>query len=133
MRTRILSIITIVAIPLFSMGCSKQVSFKDDIKPILTSNCVMCHDGSNGVGFVKSGFSVQSYNSFMKGTKFGPVIVAGDSISSTLYRLIDHMADPKIQMPPHHDTTLAEQKLKPLTSAQIETIKTWIDQGAKNN
>jgi hypothetical protein len=132
MQTRILSIIIIAAIPVFGTGCSKQVSFRDDVKPILVSNCLTCHVGG-GEGTAKSGFSVQSYNSLMKGTKYGSVIVPGDSISSTLYRMIDHKVDPKIQMPPHHDEALAKQRFDPLTPIQIETIKTWIDQGAKNN
>jgi hypothetical protein len=69
----------------------------------------------------------------MSGTRFGKVVEPGDSLSSSLYRLIDHQADPKIQMPPHHEQALAEGKMSSLSGAQINTIKTWIDQGAKNN
>ena len=132
MRSHILSIIIVASIPFFSTGCSEQVSFNKDVKPILTSSCLQCHDGS-GEGSSTSGFNVEDYNSLMEGTKFGPVVVAGESSSSTLYRLINHKADPKIQMPPHHDVTLAEGRAAPLKDAQIETIKMWIDQGAKNN
>ena len=132
MRTHLLIIAIIASIPVFSTGCSQQVSFNDDVKPILTASCLQCHNGS-GEGSEKSGFNVQDYNSLMKGTKFGPVVVAGESASSTLYRLISHKADPKIQMPPHHDITLTEGRAEPLNKAQIETIKNWIDQGAKNN
>ena len=132
MNMRTLSIIIVASITVFSTGCSKQVSFDKDVKPILTASCLQCHDGS-GEGSSASGFNVQSYDSLMKGTKFGPVIVAGDSVSSTLVRLIDHRADPKIQMPPHHDITLTEGRAEALTEAQIDTIKTWIDQGAMNN
>ena len=132
MNIHTLGIIIIAAIPVFTTGCSKQVSFSNDVNPILTSNCLSCHDGS-GEGSEKSGLSLQDYNSLMKGTTLGAVIVAGDSASSTLYRLIDHKADPKIQMPPHHDDSLAEGRMNPLTPDQIETIKIWIDQGAKNN
>lgn len=131
MQSRMLNII-IVAIPAFIIGCSNQVSFKDDVKPILTSKCLSCHDGT-GEGSTKSGFNVQDYTTLMKGTKNGPVIVPGSSASSTLYRLIDHKADPKIQMPPHHDVALAEGKAEPLKDAQISIIKQWIEQGAKNN
>ena len=132
MQTRILSIIIIAVIPFFGTGCSKQVSFKDDVNPILVSSCLMCHDGE-GEGIVTSGFSVQSYDSVMKGTKYGPIIVPGDSASSTLYRLVGHEVDPKIEMPPHRNTSLAEGRSEPLTPGQIETIKVWIDQGAMNN
>jgi hypothetical protein len=131
MRTRALSIVIIAAIPFIGAGCSKQVSFNNDVNPILVSNCLTCHVG--GEGSVKSGFSVQNYNSLMKGTKFGPVIVPGDSESSTLFRVIAQKVAPEIQMPPHHDESLAEGRLEPLTPEQVETIKAWIDQGAKNN
>ncbi len=132
MQTRMLCIIIIAAIPVFGTGCSKQVSFKDDVQPILVSNCLICHLGG-GEGSTKSGFSVQSYKSLMKGTKFGPVIVPGESESSTMYRLVAQKVEPEIQMPPHHDESLAEGRLEPLTPEQVETIKMWIDQGAKNN
>ena len=132
MRSHILRVIIIASIPVFNAGCSKQVSFSADVQPILTASCLECHDGS-GEGSETSGFNVTDYDSLMKGTQFGPVVVAGDSVSSTLYRLVSHKADKKIQMPPHHDVTLAEGRAEPLTTVQIETIKNWIDQGAKNN
>ena len=69
----------------------------------------------------------------MKGTKYGPVVVAGSSVTSTLFRSISHKTNTKIQMPPHHDTSLAEGRTDPLTEKEIATIGNWIDQGAKNN
>ncbi len=132
MRTSILSIAPVIAILIIGTGCTKPVSFKDDIQPILVSNCMVCHIGS-GEGSAKSGFSVQNYDSLMRGTKFGPVIVSGDSESSTLYRMVAQKVAPEIQMPPHHDKSLAEGRLEPLTPEQVETIRMWIDQGAKNN
>jgi len=132
MKTRIRSIIVFTAIPFFNVGCSLPVSFNKDIKPILVANCLACHDGS-GEGSSASGFNVQTYDSVMQGTKYGPVIVPGNSESSTLYRLIAHKVDPKIQMPPHHDEGLAKGREDELTPRQIEFIGKWIDQGAKNN
>jgi hypothetical protein len=132
MQTRIPSIVIIAAITVFATGCSKEVSFKNDVKPILTSNCLECHTGG-GEGSDKSGFSVYDYNSIMRGTKYGSVIVAGDSVSSTLYRIVAQKVAPEIQMPPHHGESLAKGRLEPLTPEQVETIKMWIDQGAKNN
>ncbi len=122
----------VMAIAVVSAGCSQEVSFQKDVNPILQENCLSCHDGK-GEGIEASGFSVQSYDDLMKGTKFGQVVVPGDSLSSSLYRLIDHQADPKIQMPPHHDETVAAGKMNSLSGEQINIIKSWIDQGAKNN
>ena len=132
MQIRIRGIIIIVAISLFSVSCSLPVSYSKDIKPIFVANCLECHDGS-GEGSSASGFSVKTYDSIMNGTKYGPVVVPGSSESSTLYRMVAHKVDEKIQMPPHHKEALAAGKGKPLTERQIEYIGKWIDQGAKNN
>lgn len=113
-------------------GCSREVSFEKDVMPILSSSCLSCHDGS-GEGSSASGFSVSNYADVMAGTKFGEVVIAGDSASSTLYRLIGHKADPSIHMPPHHDSSNASVKVDPLSDAQVETIRLWIDQGALDN
>jgi len=132
MQTRIYSILIIATIAFFSVSCSKPVSFNKNIKPILVANCLSCHDGS-GEGSATSGFSVQTYDSVMKGTKYGPVVVPGSSVSSSLYRMVAHKVDPKIQMPPHHDEALAKGREDALTPRQIELIEKWIDQGAKDN
>ena len=124
--------LSFLAIAVLSTGCSQQVSYQNDVNPILQANCLSCHDGQ-GEGVQASGFSVRTYDDLMQGTKFGEVVLPGDSLSSSLYRLIDHQADRKIQMPPHHEEALASGKLSSLSAEQINTIKTWIDQGAKNN
>ena len=132
MRTRMRSIVIIAVTSLFIVSCSLPVSFDKDIMPILVANCLTCHDGS-GEGSSASGFSVQSYSSIMKGTKYGPVIIPGSSESSTLYRLVAHKVDTEIQMPPHHKDGMAEGRQESLTPRQVEFIAKWIDQGAKDN
>lgn len=127
------SIISLLVVAfLLGTGCTRQVSFSQDVRPMLNAKCLSCHDGS-GEGSTQSGFSVKTYDSLMTGTKLGKVIVPGDAVSSTLYRLIAHKASPEIQMPPHHGQSLAKGKAEPLTEGEIATIKQWIDQGAKNN
>ena len=34
-----------LAIAVFSAGCSQDVSYKNDVDPILQANCLSCHDG----------------------------------------------------------------------------------------
>ncbi|MFQ5755307.1 MAG: c-type cytochrome domain-containing protein [Acidiferrobacterales bacterium] len=104
-------------------GPQPQLSYQADIRPILKKNCYECHL-PGGQGYEKSGFSLGSYEHLMKGTKFGEVIIPGSSISSSLYLMIAGKTDPSIRMP-YHGMPLSEQ--------EIETIKIWIDQGAKNN
>jgi len=104
-------------------GCSSEVSFQQDVYPIPQRRCVSCHR-AGGDGYMASGFNVDNYESFMKGTKFGPIVQPGSSISSTLMRMLEHKTDSSIFMP-HGEN--------PLSPEQIEKIATWIDNGAKNN
>ncbi len=114
------------------VGCERPVSFADDVQPIFDAYCVECHDQS-AEGSATSGFSLQDYDSVMKGTKFGPVVIAKSSPSSALYLVVAHKTEPEIHMPPHHKDAWAEGRGTPLSDNQIEIIRTWIDQGAVNN
>ena len=107
-------------------GCAREeaVSFSQDVKPIVDKNCLACHK-EGGKGFEASGFSMVTYDDLMKGTKFGPMIISGDSAGSNMIVLMEGRADPSISMP--HGT------LDPVRKADIETFRLWIDQGAKNN
>ena len=100
------------------------VSFASDVKPILQKRCGECHaPGQPGYEASQLGFA--TYDELMKGTKFGPVVVPGDSLGSNLIILVEGRADPSIAMP-HGDN-------EPLLKGEIETLKVWIDQGAVNN
>jgi len=104
-------------------GCGdKPLTYQADIKPILDANCVSCHV-PGGTGYDQTGLQLDSYDALMKGTKLGPVVVAGSSVSSTLYRLVSGQADPSIRMP-HGQGALPD--------AEVSKIAAWIDQGAKN-
>lgn len=107
-------------------GCSKaepQLSFAKDVQPLLDSRCGGCHVPGQ-VGYEASGLSVASYEALLKGTKFGPVVLPGDPLSSTLTMLVEGRADPSIRMP-HGGAALpaAEQKI----------LRDWVAQGAMNN
>jgi len=123
MFNHILSAVLLLFMLAWSSACTQKVSFVSDVKPILDDHCLECHVKGKE-GYEKSGLSMESYANLMTGTKFGPVIEPGSSISSTLMRLVDHKADSSINMP--HDKTKMED-------GHIELIKLWIDQGAKNN
>jgi hypothetical protein len=107
-------------------ACDKEpkVSYNTDVAPILSKYCDECHL-VGGEGTENTGFLVESYETVMKGTTLGPVVVAGDSISSTLYRLVAGQVDESIQMP--------HEKEEKLTEEEIKVVQRWIDQGAKNN
>jgi hypothetical protein len=124
--------IAVVTLCFLLIGCERQVSFADDVLPVLSESCGDCHDRS-GEGIVASGFSVSDYDDVMKGTSLGPAVVPGSAESSNLYRVIAGKTAPEIRMPPHHDVSWAEGRGKPLSDEQIGVVKRWIEQGAKNN
>ncbi|MCU7905935.1 MAG: hypothetical protein KZQ76_08755 [Candidatus Thiodiazotropha sp. (ex Epidulcina cf. delphinae)] len=107
-------------------GCSAEpapVYFKSDIKPLIDKYCAECHL-QGGAGTEASGFLTDSYDNLMKGTRFGPVVVAGDPLSSSFYRLVAGKVAPSIRMPHGKDA---------LSDEEIAKIEHWITQGAKNN
>lgn len=132
MPSKILLNISCLSLCLGLLGCERAVSFATDVQPILNESCGECHDRT-GEGSVSSGFSVNSYDDVMKGTDLGVVVIPGSSESSNLYRVIAGMTAPEIRMPPHHQESLSKGRGRPLDQQQIDIIKRWIDQGAKDN
>jgi len=124
--------VSLFALAIGLFGCERPVSFAGDVQAIFEASCVECHDNS-GEGSAASGFSMVDYDSIMKGTKFGPVIIPNSSISSTLYLVIAGQTSSEIQMPPQHEDAWAEGRGAPLSEKQIDIIASWIDQGAQNN
>lgn len=100
-----------------------DVSFSEDILPLLKWRCSSCHQ-PGGMGFQKSGLDLTSYEGVMKGTNFGPMIIPGDPDNSNLMMLIDWRVRPEIHMP---------YRKKQLSSCDRAAIRKWILTGAKNN
>jgi len=122
----------VVGICLTMIGCERDVSYNDDIKPILEASCNMCHDQA-AEGEAVSGLSLKTYDDLMQGTQFGKVVVPGSAMSSALYLTVAGKTAPEIRMPPHHDESLAQGKGVQLSAHQIELIERWINAGAPNN
>ncbi len=99
-------------------------SFKDHVFPILRTYCLDCHQ-PGGAGYEKSGLDMRTYESLMKGTKFGPMIIPGDAFTSNLMVLIEGRSRFGIRMPyvDKRDLSRWEKYL----------IRSWINRGAKNN
>lgn len=102
---------------------AQEVSFKLDVLPILENHCVKCHQ-PGGPGYEASGLDLRTYASLMQGTKHGKIVVPGDPLTSNMMVLIEGRADPSIRMP-HHE--------RPLLKQQIEILRDWVAQGAKDN
>jgi mono/diheme cytochrome c family protein len=113
----------VVLVVLTACGGS-TVSYSRDIKPILAANCLSCHQ-AGGAGYEASGFSMATYEDLMQGTRVGHMVIPGDSAGSNMLVLMEGRADPSINMP--------HGGMDPVSKAEIETIRRWIDQGAKEN
>lgn len=99
------------------------VSYNKDVQPILAKNCAECHTPGKK-GFETSGLDTTSYQALMKGGKFGPLIKPGDALTSALNMLVEGRVHASIQMPHGRER---------LPAKDIEILKVWVNEGAKNN
>lgn len=116
---------------IFAVACQdksaddkQSLSFRNDISPILQTHCLKCHN-PQGEGYKVSGLNMESYQTLMSGTKYGPIIEPGNAVGSTLVRVINAKTDPAIAMP-HGEMQL-------LTEQDRTRITNWINQGAMDN
>ena len=108
------------------LSCThQQVSFKRDIKPILYNKCNSCHMPPDGSGYKATGLMLDSYESVMAGTVYGSIVVQGDSRRSILNMFAEGRTGDLQGM--------LKGNGKKLTSAEVEMLKYWVEQGALNN
>ena len=97
-----------------------EVSYYKDIRPIFQANCQGCHQPAKA----KGDYIMTDFSQLLSGGDIEePVIVAGQPDQSYLVELITPI-DGKAEMP---------QKKDPLHQTEIELVKRWITQGAKND
>jgi hypothetical protein len=92
-----------------------EVSFSQDVLPILERRCVKCHGG----GRTAAGLVLKTFDDVMKGARGGPVVEPGNAEASSLVELVVSGAMPQ-----------REPRLLP---AEIQAIRDWVDAGAPNN
>jgi uncharacterized membrane protein len=92
--------------------------YHDVVRPMLELRCGTCHNDDKR----ESGYTMASYESTLKGGDTGGAIVPGKSDSSEVYRRISLSHDDEEFMPADDKT--------PLTNAQVEIMRWWIDAGA---
>ena len=98
-----------------------DVSFAEDVTPILEAKCVICHGGAdeNGAITKEMQLDLTSYDALMIGSEYGPIVEPGNVEDSVLWMMIE-VGD----MPQEGD---------PLTAEELEVIQAWIAEGAQNN
>ena len=102
---------------LITVSAVAATDFHKDVAPILREYCAGCHNNDDPEGE----FSVETFQSLIKGGESGKPIHAGNAQDSLLIRQLTGLKKPF--MPP---------RKKPQPSvAQIEILETWIAEGAK--
>ena len=132
MKKIYLSVLIVVTITLYN--CSKDtgpvddnqttenISFANDVQPIFDQSCTSCHPGSGNLDLT----AANSYNQLVNVNASGysaKRVVPGDAANSVLYKKIDGSGAYGSNMPLGGN----------LSTAQINIIKQWIVEGAKNN
>jgi len=102
-------------------GATGTVNFTRDIRPILSDNCYQCHGPDEKARKAKLRLDTREGAFRIKDDK--AVILPGKSVESELIRRITS-TDPDEVMPPPKSN-------RKLTPAQIDLLKSWVDQGAK--
>ena len=107
---------------------SKGIGFHDHVFPILEERCLDCH----GEPYVKNGRTIHpkaglrldTYEWVIKGNLDGIILEKGNPDESTLIAVITLDSDDSEIMPPKGD---------PLSEDEINLLKQWILEGAKEN
>lgn len=97
----------------------KKIDFAREIKPILETSCLACHQP----GHAKGDLRLDTREQALKGGESGPSIVPGNSGKSRVHTSTAAPADSDELMPP-------KNKGGPLPKESVELLRAWIDQGA---
>ena len=92
-----------------------EVDFVRDVQPILRKRCLGCH----GAVRPQSGLRLDNRTHAIEGGYSGVVLKPGDSAGSKLYRVV--AGKDTLTMPPGGAK---------LPQAEVDLIRTWIDEGA---
>lgn len=116
MRSVIFSVASVVFVTATCVAAETAPDYEQQVAPIFKKYCVGCHNATE----LEGEFSMESFADLQKGGPRGPAVLAGDSKSSRLIRMLTGQAKPA--MPPKN-----EPGPKP---DEIAVLKAWIDAGA---
>lgn len=128
--TSILAAAGLGGLALLSPTSASAVDFEKEILPILDAKCMKCHetehtDGTGKLKKPKGGLVIDTAEGLKKGGKEhgDKNIVPGKAMESRFYVVTTLPISDEYFMPP-------EGKADPLTDAEKELLKKWIDEGA---
>ena len=93
------------------------VSFSNDVAPIFVEHCLECHGGANP----RSGLNLSTFKGWKRGGVGGVLLVPGAPLKSLMIARL-RAPNPMHRMPRGKD---------PLSVEQLNTIATWINEGAR--
>jgi hypothetical protein len=97
-------------------GARQTVDFAADVQPLLQAKCFGCH----GDKLKLSRLDLRTRESAIEGGAHGPALVPGQADKSRMYRQVAGLEEPAMPM-----------RGEALTAAEIDTLKRWIDGGAR--
>lgn len=116
---RKLLVLSALSILILAGRASAEVDFTKDVKPILEQTCVRCHGPEKPKGDLR----LDTRAGLLKGSKSSDkIVVPGKADDSRLYEVITLPKDDPARMPNEGD---------PLSKAQIEVFRNWINEGLK--
>ena len=68
---RVLAFIIVIELCALAGCATQQVSYQQDVVPILEERCRACHSAPDGAGYQATGLLMDSYDSLMNGTDYG--------------------------------------------------------------
>lgn len=107
----------VILLALAAVAPAQTVAFEKDVLPILSKRCFSCH-GNNDV---KGDLRLDGRSWILKGSGAGEVVIPGDAEGSELYALT---------ILPRNDPDIMPARGKPLTKAETEILRRWIEAGA---
>jgi len=117
MTREFLLVAVALSVSLTFSRAQEKVDFAAKVQPILEASCVRCH----GPEKQKGKFRLDQKESLLKKDDPEGVVARGDASKSELYRRITLAEDDDEFMP---------NEGRPLSKAQTDVIKDWINQGA---
>lgn len=101
---------------------SAGVSFNDQVRPIISKNCLACHGPDEEDR--KAGFHLDTFAGVTKKNEDGHAgVVPGDLSQSMIIDRIISTDEDEVMPPPDHG--------KPLKPEEIEILKQWVQEGGE--
>ncbi len=97
-----------------------EVSYANDVFPILEKRCIRCHGGMDeGEIRLELSLNMTTYEGLMIGSEYGEVVTPGDPDDSVIIQMIEDG-----DMPDEGD---------PVPPEELALLRAWIAEGAQNN